>query len=94
MFIVSLYLCLKILTMCTQMGIGGVLSVSREEQELPVAFFSRQVHSSEKNYSSSKIECLAVVDTIRQFEIHLVGKSITLVTDHQALQYLASSRAD
>ena len=31
-------------------------------------------------------------DTIRQFEIHLVGKSFTLVTDHQALQYLASSR--
>ena len=33
------------------------------------------------------------MDTIRQFEIHLVGKSFTLLTDHQALQYLASSRA-
>ena len=33
-----------------------------------------------------------MVDTIRLFEIHLVGKSFTLVTDHQALQYLASSR--
>ena len=74
-------------------GIGGVLSVVREGQELPVAFFSRQLHPSEKNYSSSEIECLAVVDTVRHFEIHLVGKSFTLVTDHQALQYLASSRA-
>ena len=34
-----------------------------------------------------------MVYTIRQFEIHLVGKSFILVTDHQALQYLASSRA-
>ena len=34
-----------------------------------------------------------MVDTIRQFEIHLVRKSFTLVTDHQALQYLASLKA-
>ena len=34
-----------------------------------------------------------MIDTIRQFEIQLVEKSITLVTDHQALQHLASSRA-
>ena len=69
--------------------IGGVFSVSREGQELPVAFFSRQLCSSENNYLSSENGCLAVVDTIRQFEIHLVGKSFTLVTDHQALQHLA-----
>ena len=55
------------------MGIGGVLNVSREGQELSIAFFSRELHSSENNYSSSEIECLAVVDKIRQFEIHLVG---------------------
>ena len=46
-------------TDASYMGIGGVLSVSREGQELPVAFFSRQLLSSEKKYSSSKIECLA-----------------------------------
>ena len=32
------------------------------------------------------------MDTIRQFEIHLVGKSFTLVTNYQTLQYLVSSR--
>ena len=86
MFAISLYLFQKTLTSYIQMGIGGVLSVSREGQELPVAFFSRQLHSSENNYSSSEMECLAVVDTIREFEIHRVGKSFTLVTDHQELQ--------
>ena len=98
MFAISLYLCQKTITYilhtdASYMGIGSVLSVSREGHKLPVAFFSRQLRSSEKNYTSSEIECLAVVDTIIQFEIHLVGKSFTLVTDHQALQYLASSRA-
>ena len=42
-------------TDASYIGIGGVLSVSREGQELPVAFFSRQLRSSEKNYSSSEI---------------------------------------
>ena len=73
-------------------GIGGIVSVSTEGQELPVVFFSRQLCSSEMNYSSSQNECLVVVDTIRQFEIHLVGKSFTLVTNYQALPYLVSLR--
>ena len=70
-------------------GIGGVLSVVREGQELPVAFFQ----DSYVPVKRITRQCLAVVNTVRHFEIHLVGKSFTLVTDHQALQYLASSRA-
>ncbi len=54
-------------------GVGGVLSVCRDGQEWPVVFHSRQLRSPEKNYSASEIECLAIVDTVRHFEIHLVG---------------------
>ena len=70
------------------LGVFSVLLEKDRNQQLH--FFSRQLRPSEKNYSSSEIECFAVVDTVRLFEIHLV---VTLVTDHQALQYIASSRA-
>ncbi len=74
-------------------GVGGVLSVCRDGQEWPVAFHSRQLRSPEKNYSASEIECLAIVDTVRHFEAHLVGRKFMLETDHQALQYLKTKRS-
>ena len=42
-------------TDASYMGFGGVLNVSREGQELPVALFSRQLRLNENNYSSSQI---------------------------------------
>ena len=72
---------------------GGVLSVCRDGQEWPVAFHSRLLRPPEKNYSASEIECLAIVDTVRHFETHLLGRRFLLETDHQALQFLQSKRS-
>ncbi len=33
-------------------GVGAVLSVKREEDVLPVAFFSRQLHGAQRRYSA------------------------------------------
>ena len=73
-------------------GLGAVLSVVRSGEEYPVAYYSRQLHGAEVNYSSTELECLAVVASIRHFEVYLAGRNFELVTDHQALQGLRTSR--
>ena len=69
-------------------GIGTVLSVIRENEESPVAYYSKQLHPAEKNYTVTELECLAVVRAIDYFAIHLLGRDFTLVMDHHALAVL------
>ena len=72
-------------------GIGAVLSVIRDNEKSPVAYYSKQLSPVEKNYMVTELECLAVVRAIDHFAIHLLGRDFTLVTDHHALAALRSS---
>ena len=38
-------------------GIGAVLSVVRNDEEFPVAFYSRQLRGAELNYPATELEC-------------------------------------
>ena len=42
-------------------GVSGVLSVFREGEELPVAFYYRQLKDRETRYSAMEVECLAAL---------------------------------
>jgi len=84
--------CYRLQTDASGLGIGAVLSVVRENDELPVAYFSRQLRSVECHYSSTELECLAVVAAIKHSEVYLAGRSFELQTDHQALTGLLSSK--
>ena len=68
-----------------------MLSVIRKGEELPVAYYSRQLKGAESYYSATELECLAVVRAIQHFEVYLAGQHFELVTDHQALQELTTS---
>jgi len=77
--------CYGLQTDASDLGIGAVLSVVRENDELSVAYFSRQLRSAEFHYSFPQLECLAVVGAFKHFEVYLVGRSFELQTNHQAL---------
>ena len=72
-------------------GLGAVLSVIRDGEERPIAYFSKRLLPAEENYSASELECLAVVKAIDHFAIHLLGKPFTVVTNHRALAALQTS---
>lgn len=72
-------------------GIGAVLSQMGEDGcDRPVAYYSRKLLSREKNYAAVDKECLAIIDSIRHFQIYLTGVTFEVMTDHKCLQWLDS----
>ena len=72
-------------------GVGACLHVSRTGEELPVAFYSRQLQGAEKNYSITELETLAIVSSLKHFEFYIYGTHIQVVTDHKACTSLLTS---
>ena len=73
-------------------AIGDVLSQKQNGQERVVAYFSRTLTRSERNYCVTRKELLAVVKAIEHFNYYLYGQKFRVRTDHSALQWLMSFR--
>ena len=63
-------------------GIGAVL----EQDAYVLAYSSRAITKSEKQYSVIQQECLAAITVIKQFRHYLLGCHFMLMTDHAPLQ--------
>ena len=78
-------------TDASRSGLGAVLNVRRNGEDLPVAFFSRQLRPAERNYSVTELEALGAVAAIDHWLHWLYGTKFEVVTDHKALCSLLSS---
>ena len=76
-------------TDASKTGLGITLWQKQSDGEIkPIAFGSRYINDSEKNYSIGELELLAVVWGLEKFRFYLYGKKVFLYTDHQALEPL------
>lgn len=69
-------------------GVGAVLSQIQHGEERPIAYYSKTLSSSEKNYCTTRRELLGVVLSVKHFRPYLYGKEFMLRTDHASLQWL------
>ncbi|XP_026532364.1 uncharacterized protein K02A2.6-like, partial [Notechis scutatus] len=67
-------------------GVGAILShVLPNGNEAPIAFFSRTLSKTERNYSQLDKEALAIVAAIKRFHEYVYGRPFTIITDHKPL---------
>ena len=76
-------------TDASKTGLGITLWQKQSDGEIkPMAFGSRYLNDSEKNYSIGELELLAVVWGLEKFRFYLYEKIVVLYRDHQALEPL------
>lgn len=74
-------------------AIGAVLTqLNEKEQEVVIAYGSQALTKTEWNYNTTNQECLAIVHFIQEYQLYLLGKRFTVVTDHQALAWLSRQK--
>jgi len=74
-------------------GIGGVLfQVDDDGAERPISFISQKLNAAQKNYSTTELECLAVIISIKRFRCYIEGYPFKIYTDHASLQWLMTQK--
>jgi hypothetical protein len=71
----------EIYTDASSKQLGAVIT----QDNRPIAFFSRKLMDMHLKYSVTKIELLAIVETIKEFKGMLWGQNIKVFTDHANL---------
>lgn len=76
-------------TNVSDVAIGAILAQHEENKvDHPIAYYSITLSKAERNYSVTKLECLAVLLTIKQFRPFLYGTHFTVVANHSSLKWL------
>lgn len=74
----------------SDLAIGAVLSQDAGDGLHPVAFTSRKLHTSEKNYAVHEKEMLAIIDALKTWRHYILASEITVFTDHHSLTYFST----
>ena len=75
-------------TDASDVAVGAVLSQRIDGIERPIAFFSRVMNVTQRNYCTTRRELLAVICALQHFRHYLLGTKIILRTDHHSLKWL------
>ena len=73
-------------------GLGAVLLQKVKEEWRPVAYASRSMTSTEKNYAQIEKEALAVTWSCDKFACYILGRHFEIETDHKPLVPLLSNK--
>ncbi len=73
-------------------AIGCVLSQIQNGEERVIAYGSKKLNPSQRAYCVTYRELLAVVEFVRHFRHHLLGRKFRVRTDHSSLRWLLNFR--
>lgn len=87
---------IHIYTDASILGVGAVLKQPQENnEEKPVAYFSKKLNEVQKMKKAIYLECLAIKECVKYWQHLLIGKSFTVFSDHKPLENMnIKSRTD
>jgi hypothetical protein len=77
-------------TDASQVGLGAVLTQQQPGGERVVAYYSRKLTPTERNYEVHERELLAVVEATKAWRHYLYGRPFRLLTDNWANKHIQS----
>ena len=77
-----------LITDAGQVGMRAVLCHLREGFLSPLRYISKTFNSSQRNYTTTERECLAIIESIKILRPLLFGSRFIVVMDHSALKHL------
>ena len=81
-------------TDASDVGIGAVLSQIQDGEEKVIAYASKTLSKSERNYCITRRELLAVVYFVSEFKHFLLGRKFLVRTDNSAVRYWMKIHSD
>lgn len=78
----------KVYTDASLVAGAGILTQEQDGQEKVIAFHSVKFSRTQRNYSATERECLAVLSSVEKFRPWIDGVHFTVVTDHASLKWL------
>jgi hypothetical protein len=77
----------------SKIGLGAVISQKNGRHWQPVSYFSKILTKTERNYSTSEREMLAIVLAVEHFKEYIYGREFIILTDHEPLKFMSSTDA-
>ena len=88
---ILIFVLMRLFVLDTDASIGAVLSrLQLNDTERVIAYGSRSLNEQEKNYCSTRLEMLALVNYMDHFRYYLVKQNLRLRTDNHSFVWLMS----
>ena len=81
-------------TDASRYAIGAVLSQIFDGEERPVAFHSRKLTASQRNWTPREQETYAIIMALKKWSGWIGLQPVTVLTDHRDLEYWVTEHVD
>ena len=75
-----------------QYAVRGILSQEQNGVFKPIAYYSKLLNNTKRNYDIHDRELLTIMKTLKEWQHYVIGKKVEIWTDHKNFEYFMVKR--